>query len=118
MAVRNAFTFAGGQVLATAQMNGRVSGLMGDVAGDNGPIQLRGSIRVPAGAYYLLVPASASATGAAGRMRWANNRMEIHNGTGWGPFIQTNSVVTFHNLNANGDVGDEAGQVSFGNHGH
>ena len=118
MAVRNAFTFAGGQLLTSAQMNDPVSGLMGDLSGANGPIQLRGSIRVPAGAYYLLVPSSTAATGASGRMRWANNRMEIHDGTTWGPLIRTNSVVTFDNLNDNGGVGDQANQVSIGNHGH
>ena len=43
---------------------------------------------------------------------------EFWSGTAWRALNLTAAVVNFANLNANGDVGENADQVSFGNHTH
>ena len=73
---------------------------------------------------YLLLPVGTTAqrptSPAAGlcAVQQQLDKLEWYNGSDWRPEPTIAQVVTFASLNANGDVGANADQVSFGNHGH
>ncbi len=128
MAIGNARRWAGGQILRHSEMNAFVSLLLEQRAGRHGVVELEDSLSIlngDDGDRYFQLPVGTTAQRPAdpepGYLRFNStlSDAEYWNGTAWRPFQQLLAdVLTFANLNRNGAVGDEANQVSQGNHVH
>ena len=102
-----------------------LSDALDDLAGRNGVADRNGSLTVldgPSGDRFVDLPSSATEPGspedgwvyfdtADDLLRWRSDGEWVDQSGG-------TDVVTYGNLNANGDVGTNANQVSRGNHTH
>ena len=90
--------------------------------GTDAAIELEDSLALPAGAFFLGLPAGTTGQRPAageGRFRWntTTGLPEMHDGSSWRGLLDV-GAVTFGNLDANGDIGNGGAQVPRGNHGH
>ena len=107
-------------------LNNNVNTPLEDLLGRNGLKLREASVLVLPGPgdRYLLLPVGTTGqrptSPAVGYVRFNSSlsNLEWYNGSDWRPEPTIAQVVTFASLNANGDVGVNADQVSFGNHGH
>ena len=123
-----AHTFVVDEVLSAGVLNisvvDRISYYAGQELGGDVAIELEESLRIQDGAGRNFIDAPGGTTsqrpsGRAGRFRWNNSDevFDIHNGITWQQILDS-GAVSYVNLNANGDVGTGAAQVSRGNHTH
>ena len=123
MTIRPTIIYRAGQVLFHGQLNDHVSGPIDDLSGDNGIVELRNSLELPAGDSYL--GHAAGTTGQrptappVGAIRWNTTRVTLEWRAGGSWWIRGDPrYTTYESLASNGDVGEGATQVSRGNHSH
>ena len=124
--IASTYQFAGGETWEADNLNNNVNTPLEDLLGRNGLKFREASLLVLPGPgdRYLLLPVGTTAqrptSPAVGYVRFNSSvsKLEWYNGSDWRPEPTIAQVVTFASLNANGDVGVNATQVSFGNHGH
>ena len=122
--VRGTGPYRGGQDVDAPDFN-VLSDALDDLAGRNGVADRNGSLTVldgPSGDRFVDLPSSATEPGSP-EDGWvyfdtADDLLRWYNGGAWRDQADGVAVVTYGNLNANGDVGTNANQVSRGNHTH
>ena len=107
-----------GEVLSAANMNLYISDPIDDISGDNGLVEFRDAIS----ASYIVAPGGTTIqrpSPQAGLLRWNTEDLTFDLG-GASDYQQmlNSGAVTYANLDANGDVGGLAGQLSPGIHSH
>ena len=119
-------TWTLGEVPTASNFNTYISDPIDDLSGDNGPIELRDSLRVldgTGGDRYVRLPSGTTGqrpgSPADGTLRWntTDGAIDIRESSAWRQVLDS-AVVTRDNLNTNGDVGTGATQVSAGDHTH
>ena len=125
--IRQTHLYAGGAVWRASDLNDGANLPIEDLAGRNGKRDREASLEVLsglAGDRYVRLPqgttAQRPASPATGYLRFNTtlDAPEFWNGSAWRALNLTAAVVSFANLNANGDVGAEAGKIARGNHTH
>ena len=125
--IRQTHFYGGGQVWRASYLNDNANDPINDLAGKNGKRDREASLEVlsgPDGNRYLRLPTGTTVqrpgSPQVGYLRFntTTGAPEFWNGTAWRALNLTAAVVNFANLNANGDVGENADQISRGNHTH
>ena len=119
--------YGSGAVWRASDLNDGANDPINDLIGKNGAKGREASLEVLSGASgdrYVRLPtgttAQRPASPAVGYLRFNTTigAPEFWSGTAWRALNLTAAVVSYANLNANGDVGTNANQVSRGNHTH
>ena len=126
--IRQAHFYGGGAIWRASNLNDGANLPINDLAGKNGKRDREASLEVVSRAgrrtvtCVCLIGTTAQRPGGprAGYLRFNTTigAPEFWSGTTWRALDVAAAVVNFANLNANGGVGTNADQVSFGNHTH
>ena len=125
--IRETHFYGGGAVWRASNLNDGANDPINDLAGRNGKRDREASLEVlsgPDGNRYIRLPTGTTAQRPAGpaagylRFNTTIGAPEFWNGTAWRPLNVAATVVSYANLNANGDVGNGAGMIARGNHAH
>ena len=125
--IRQTHFYGAGAVWDAADLNDGANDPLNDLAGRNGKRDREASLEVlsgPDGNRYIRLPRGTTAqrpsnpAGPLLRFNTTINAPEFWNGNAWRPLNATSAIITFENLNANGDVGNGANQIARGNHTH
>ena len=119
MTIARTRVWAGGSLLTTLQMNRDVSGILDDLAGRDGAIQLEDGFDVAGSDGYILLPRRDGVSGlnlAEGGLIYDNdtNRLRVTDGTTY----QTVRTEPINSANIAGIIGTTATTIAEGNHTH
>ena len=125
--IRQAHVYAGGAIWRASDLNDGATTPLEDLAGRNGTRGRENSLEVLSGASgdrYIRLPQGTTAQRPASprmgylRFNTTIGAPEFWDGAVWHSLNVAATIVRYTTLNANGDVGTNAGQISIGNHTH
>ena len=119
MTIARTRIWAGGSLLTEQQMNRDLSGILDDLAGRNGPIELEDGFDIPGSDRYILLPRRDGVGGlntAEGGLIYDNDndRLRVSDGTTY----QTVRVDPLNLQTIAGLLGTTATTIAEGNHTH